>query len=45
VPFWRGRGVRTQREIYEEKTALKVLRGDFEPTADPQEALAQARRP
>jgi hypothetical protein len=45
VPFWRRRGVRTQREIFEEKMALKVLRGDFEPTADPQEALAQARRP
>jgi hypothetical protein len=45
VPFWRRRGVRTQREIYEEKTALKVLRGDFQPTTDPRKALAQARRP
>lgn len=30
VPILRRRGVRTQREIDEEKFALKALRGDFE---------------
>lgn len=30
VPFFRRRGVRTAREIEEERMALKALRGDFE---------------
>lgn len=30
VPFFRRRGVRTAREIEEERIALKVLRGDFD---------------
>jgi hypothetical protein len=29
VPFFRSRGVRTMREIDEERYALKALRGDF----------------
>jgi hypothetical protein len=31
VPFFRRRGVRTMREIDEERYALKALRGDFGP--------------
>src|SRR5213592_3015395 len=31
VPFFRKRGVRTMREIGEERFALKTLRGDFGP--------------
>jgi hypothetical protein len=31
VPFFRKRGVRTMREIDEERYALKALRGDFGP--------------
>jgi hypothetical protein len=31
VPFFRKRGVRTAREIDEERFALKALRGDFGP--------------
>ena len=31
VPFFRKRGVRTSREIDEERFALKALRGDFGP--------------
>lgn len=31
VPFFRNRGVRTMREIDEERFALKALRGDFGP--------------
>ena len=31
VPFFRKRGVRTMREIDEERFALKALRGDFGP--------------
>ena len=31
VPFFRRRGVRTMREIDEERFALKALRGDFGP--------------
>ncbi|RIV23101.1 DUF2892 domain-containing protein [Alicyclobacillaceae bacterium I2511] len=36
-------GVRTADEIMEERTALKVLRGDFQNTRDPLEALREAR--
>ena len=43
VPFLRSRRVRTAREINNEKTALRVLRGDFHPTADASEALRQVR--
>lgn len=31
VPMFRKRGVRTAREINQEKTALRILRGDFQP--------------
>jgi hypothetical protein len=34
VPLFRRFGVRTQREIDEERFALKALRGDFEQTGD-----------
>ena len=52
VPFFRRRGVRTQREIDEERFALKALRGDFEQIrdeamtarSDAQQAIAAARR-
>jgi hypothetical protein len=49
VPLFRRRGVRTAREIDEERYALKALRGDFrdvEPPgrSDPVVALAAARR-
>lgn len=43
VPIFRRRGVRTASEIDEERTALRILRGDFESTKDPQEALRVAR--
>lgn len=41
---WRRAGVRTPAEIEEERTALKALRGDFQPTQQAEEAIAQARR-
>ncbi|MGE5675853.1 MAG: DUF2892 domain-containing protein [Mycobacterium leprae] len=41
---WRRVGVRTQQEINEERMALRVLRGDFTPTPDPELALEQVRR-
>ncbi len=44
VPFFRKAGVRTTSEIDEERTALRLLRGDFRPTNDPAEAHQQARR-
>ena len=44
VPFFRKAGVRTTSEIDEERTALRILRGDFHPTDDPAAAHAQARR-
>jgi hypothetical protein len=52
VPFFRRRGVRTQREIDEERFALKALRGDFdqirdEPMvarSDAEQAISAARR-
>jgi hypothetical protein len=44
VPFLRRMGVRTEREINLERTALRILRGDFQAwTHDPREAFAQAR--
>ena len=43
VPIFRRRGIRTERVINMERTALRILRGDFRSTADPREALAQAR--
>jgi hypothetical protein len=40
VPILRRLGVRTAREIEIERTALRILRGDFQSqTADPQEAF------
>lgn len=44
LPFFRKAGVRTTSEIDEERTALRLLRGDFHPTNDPAEAHDQARR-
>lgn len=43
VPILRRLGFRTQAEIEEERDALRLLRGDFKPTDNPREALAQAR--
>lgn len=43
LPIFRKRGVRTAREINQEKTALRILRGDFEMTSDASEAFRQAR--
>jgi hypothetical protein len=43
VPVFRRRGVRTEREIHLERTALRILRGDFQTTTnDPREAFKQA---
>ena len=45
LPIFRKRGVRTAREIDLERTALRVLRGDFQPaTSDPRQAFQQAKR-
>ena len=43
LPILRRLGFRTQTEIEEERDALRILRGDFTPTGDPREALAQSR--
>ena len=43
VPVFRKMGVRTQKEIDEERAALKALRGDFEMVA-PDTALVAAER-
>lgn len=43
LPILRRLGFRTQAEIEEERDALRLLRGDFKPTDDPREAMAQAR--
>ena len=43
LPVLRRLGFRTQAEIEEERDALRILRGDFHPTGNPREALAQAR--
>jgi hypothetical protein len=47
LPVFRRLGVRTQREIDEERTALKAWRGDFEGLAggSPASALDASRRP
>jgi hypothetical protein len=42
LPFLRRRGVRTAREIYEEITALRALRGDFGVPEDIEAALDRA---
>ncbi|MCX6967197.1 MAG: DUF2892 domain-containing protein [Verrucomicrobia bacterium] len=45
LPILRRMGVRTASEIQEEKTALRLLRGDFHtPVTDPAQALAQVRK-
>ncbi|CAN5592594.1 hypothetical protein BH20VER1_BH20VER1_03290 [soil metagenome] len=44
LPIMRRLGVRATAEIDEEKTALRILRGDFNKTDDPAEAVAQVRR-
>lgn len=41
VPPWRRAGVRTQSEIHDEITALRLLRGDFQPAVTAREAVAQ----
>lgn len=38
---WRRAGVRTPAEIHDEITALRILRGDFNPAASAEEAIAQ----
>jgi hypothetical protein len=38
---WRHAGIRTQSEIHDEITALRILRGDFKPTDHANEATAQ----
>ena len=43
LPILRRLGFRTQAEIEQERDALRLLRGDFKPTDNPREALAQAR--
>jgi hypothetical protein len=42
LSFFRRRGVRTAREIYEEITALRALRGDFGEPEDIEAALERA---
>ncbi len=43
LPIFRKRRVRTTREINQEKTALRILRGDFTATSDVHAAFKQAR--
>jgi hypothetical protein len=43
LPVFRRLGVRTEREIDEERTALKTLRGDFRGVETPAGALDAAR--
>lgn len=44
LPIFRRRGVRTEREINLERSALRILRGDFQTmTNDPYEAFQQAK--
>ena len=43
LPILRRLGVRTEHEINLERTALRILRGDFQTTLDPRNALAQAK--
>lgn len=42
LPLFRRRGVRTAKEIYEEITALRALRGDFGAPEDIEAALERA---
>lgn len=43
LPIFRRMGVRTASEIYEEKTAMKLMRGDFRGyTSDPRELIKRA---
>lgn len=44
MPVFRRFGVRTQREIDDERSALKALRGDFENANDPSSAFEAACR-
>jgi hypothetical protein len=44
MPVFRRFGVRTQREIDNERASLKALRGDFETASDPSSAFEAARR-
>jgi hypothetical protein len=44
VPLLRRLGYRTPREIHEERTALKAIRGDFRGVKRGRRALAAARR-
>ena len=44
LPIFRRFGVRTQREIDEERAALKALRGDFEMANDASSAFEAASR-
>ncbi|MFT9846742.1 YgaP family membrane protein [Aneurinibacillus sp. REN35] len=44
VPVFRRLGIRTTSEIHTEKMALKQLRGDFQPTTNPNAAVMQARK-
>ncbi|MHA3771235.1 YgaP family membrane protein [Verrucomicrobiota bacterium sgz303538] len=41
IAVLRRRGFRTSAEIGEEIEALRILRGDFHPTDDPQDAMTQ----
>lgn len=43
LPIFRRLGVRTASEIDEEREALRILRGDYQRTGSPCEALAQVR--
>ena len=44
LPLFRRCGIRTEREIHLERTALRILRGDFESLShDPHEAFRLAR--
>ncbi len=43
LPMLRRLGFRTEAEIEEERDALRIMRGDYRPTDNPREALAQAR--
>jgi len=42
LPVLRRMGYRTEAEIEQERNALRILRGDFTPTRDPRDAMAQA---
>ncbi len=42
VPLLRKLGVRTSEEIYNEKTALKILRGDFDNNKNVAEEILNA---